>query len=334
MVISRTPFRVSFFGGGTDYPVWYKENGGAVLSTTIDKYCYVSCRFLPPFFTHKSRIVWSKIESVKNTEDIEHPSARAVIKHLNVADGLEIHHDGDLPARSGLGASSSFTVGLLNALRVLTGKPVSNKNELALEAIHVEQNLLKENVGSQDQVAAAFGGLNKIEFSSSNNVSVSSIKVDPKKLDLLQNHLVLVFTGLARSASEIAEEQIKNTKQKTEELKNMRQMVEKAISILTHPSSNLDNFGRLLHDSWQLKRGLSSKITNSVIDEVYAAAIKNGALGGKLLGAGGGGFMLFFADPESHPRLKEKLNGFLHVPFRFENLGSQIIYNAEPHYEA
>lgn len=334
MVISRTPFRISFFGGGTDYPVWYEENGGAVLSTTIDKYCYVSCRYLPPFFEHKSRIVWSKIESVKNVDEIEHPSAKAVIRHLNINDGLEIHHDGDLPARSGLGASSSFTVGLLNAIHALTGQPPKTKKELALEAIHVEQNVLKENVGSQDQVAAAFGGLNKIEFSNSHQISVEPIVIDTKKLDLLQNHLILIFTGLARSASEIAEEQIKNTHQKKEELKTMQQMVGHAIKILQNNPTNLDDFGRLLNESWQLKRGLSSKITNSVVDEVYSVAMKNGAMGGKLLGAGGGGFMLFFASPDKHSQLKESLSGFLQVPFRFEKLGSQIIYHAEPHYES
>jgi D-glycero-alpha-D-manno-heptose-7-phosphate kinase len=332
MVISRTPFRISFFGGGTDYPVWYEENGGAVLSTTIDKYCYVSCRHLPPFFSHKSRIVWSKIESVKDVDDIEHPSARAVIKHLKINEGLEIHHDGDLPARSGLGASSSFTVGLLNALHTLTGKSPTDK-ELALEAIHVEQNILKENVGAQDQTAAAFGGFNKIEFGPSDGLSITPVVVGAKKLGLLQDHLMLVFTGLARSASEIAAEQIKNTQHKTRELKAMRQMVEEAIRILQLPSDDLSDFGRLLHESWFLKRGLSSRITNSTIDDIYDVAIRAGALGGKLLGAGGGGFMLFFADPERHSELKEKLNSFLHVPFRFENMGSQIIYNAQQHKE-
>ncbi len=327
MVISKTPFRISFFGGGTDYPVWYKEHGGAVLSTTIDKYCYISCRYLPPFFEHKSRIVWSKIESVKNTEDIEHPSVRAVIKHLNIKDGLEVHHDADLPARSGLGASSSFTVGFLNALHALTGKSPTKK-DLALEAIHVEQNVMKENVGAQDQAAAAFGGFNKIEFGPAHLASVSPIAVSAKKLGLLQDHLMLVFTGLARSASEIAAEQIKNTKQKTEELNSMRQMVEEAGQILNSSSDNLNDFGRLLHESWLLKRGLSSKITNATVDGIYDKAMKAGALGGKLLGAGGGGFMLFFADPEKHAHIKEKIGNFLNVPFRFENAGSQIIYNA------
>ncbi|MDP2598913.1 MAG: kinase [Candidatus Liptonbacteria bacterium] len=333
MVISKTPFRISFFGGGTDYPVWYNENGGAVLSTTIDKYCYITCRYLPPFFAHKSRIVWSKIEAVKNVDEIEHPSARAIIKHLNIKDGLEIHHDADLPARSGLGASSSFTVGLLSALHALRGKS-PNKKDLALEAIHVEQNIMKENVGAQDQAAAAFGGLNKIEFGMPHVVSVSPVTVSAKKLGSLQDHLLLVFTGLARSASEVAAEQIKNTKQKTEELKAMRQLVDEAVGILGAPTDNLDDFGRLLHETWLLKRGLSSKITNSTVDSVYDSAMKAGALGGKLLGAGGGGFMLFFADPEKHAHIKEEIGDFLKVPFRFENAGSQIIYRAEPHYES
>ncbi len=333
MVISRTPFRISFFGGGTDYPVWYEKNGGAVLSTTIDKYCYITCRYLPPFFEHKSRIVWSKIEAVKDIDEIEHPSARAVIKHLNIKDGLEIHHDADLPARSGLGASSSFTVGLLNALHALMGKSPAKK-ELALEAIHIEQNILKENVGAQDQTAAAFGGFNKVEFGSSNRLSITPVAISAKKLKLLQDYLMLVFTGFARNASEVASEQIKNTPHKTEELRAMRQMVEEAIRILRFPSDSLDDFGRLLHESWLLKRGLSSKITNSTIDDIYNTATKNGALGGKLLGAGGGGFMLFFADPGAQPRIREKLSGFLHVPFKFESAGSQVIYRAEPYYES
>ena len=325
MVISKTPFRSSFFGGGTDYPVWYEENGGTVLSTTIDKYCYVSARYLPPFFEHKSRIVWSKIESVRDIEEIEHPSARAVLRHLGIAEGLEIHHDADLPARSGLGASSSFTIGLLNALHTLQGH-VRTKQELAHEAIHVEQNIIKENVGSQDQAAAAFGGFNKIQFGSSNALSVEPVIMDPSKLALLQKHFILTFTGLARSASDIAEEQIKNTKQKTDELTAMGQMVDEAMGILHHPSSSLDDFGHLLHRSWQLKRGLSSKITNPLVDEIYDTARKHGALGGKLLGAGGGGFMLFFADPQAHENIKAHLASFLHVPFQFEGSGSEIIH--------
>ncbi len=326
MVISRTPFRISFFGGGTDYPVWYNEHGGAVLSTTIDKYCYVSCRYLPPFFPHKSRIVWSKIESVKDPNEIEHPVVRGVMQHLNIKDGLEIHHDGDLPARSGLGASSSFTVGLLHAFHTLSGKSPAKK-DLALEALHVEQNVLKENVGAQDQAAAAFGGLNKIQFGGSQMIDIQPVAVQAAKLNMLQDHLMLVFTGIARSASEIAAEQIRNTKEKTAELHAMRRLVDDAIQTLESPADNLDDFGRLLHETWQLKRGLSSKITNSTVDAVYAAARKAGASGGKLLGAGGGGFMLFFADPERHQKIKQELDGFLHVPFRFEKAGSQIIYN-------
>ena len=335
MIITKTPFRISFFGGGTDYPVWYEEHGGAVLSTTIDKYCYITCRYLPPFFAHKTRLVWSKVETVQDADELEHPSARAVIKHLNIDGGLEIHHDADLPARSGLGASSSFTVGLLNALYALKGES-PDKEQLAREAIHLEQKVLKENVGAQDQAAAAFGGFNKIEFSLPKGMAVRPVSVNAEKLQSLQSHLMLVFTGLARSASEVAAEQIKNTKHKTEELHSMREIVEQAVQILHRSSADLDDFGRLLHETWQLKRGLSSKITNPTIDGIYAAARQAGALGGKLLGAGGGGFMLFYADPAAHAKIREKTKGFLHVPFQFETAGSQVIYNASagPIYEA
>ncbi len=328
MIISRTPFRISFFGGGTDYPVWYENNGGAVLSTSINKYCYISCRHLPPFFEHKSRIVWSKIEAVKHPNEIQHPAVREVLKFLNVQKGVEIHYDGDLPARSGLGSSSSFTVGLLHSLYALNGKMVT-KRQLTLDAIHVEQERLKENVGSQDQAAAAFGGFNKIEFGGPHKVAVHPIPINPKKLDLFQNHLMLFFTGLSRNSSDVAAEQIKNTPQKATELKTMMDMVEEAIKILN--GNNFDDFGRLLDETWKIKKSLSSQISNSYIDEIYEAGREAGALGGKLLGAGGGGFILFFARPEVQKKVKEKLKNLLYVPFKFENLGTQIIYYAPNH---
>lgn len=324
MIISRTPFRISFFGGGTDYPVWYKENSGAVLAATINKYCYITCRYLPPFFEHKSRIIWSKMEYVNDISEIQHASVRACLEFIKINNGVEIHHDGDLPARTGMGSSSAFTVGLLNGLYALKGKMLT-KRQLALDAIHIEQDLLKENVGCQDQALAAFGGLNLVEFGGKNHLAVTPVTITPRRNEDFQNHLMLFFTGFSRTASDIAAEQIKKTPYKNKELKAMLEMVNRALEILSN-GEDLSKFGRLLHDNWQLKRSLSQKITNPKIDEMYSTAIKAGALGGKLLGAGGGGFMLIFAKPEHQPKIKDKLKKLLHVPFRFEGLGSQIIF--------
>lgn len=328
MVITRTPFRISFLGGGTDYPAWYNQNSiriGAVLSATINKFCYISCRHLPPFFEHRSRIVWSKTELVQNIDEIQHPAVREILKFLNIQKGIEIHHQADLPARSGMGSSSSFVVGLIHALHALDGRMIT-KRRLALDAIHVEQERLKENVGSQDQAAAAFGGFNKIEFGGPHRVTVNPIPLSSKKLDLFQNHLMLFFTGLTRNASEVAAEQIQNTTNKASELRIMKDMVEEAIDVLNEGS--MDDFGRLLHEAWKIKKSLSSQITNPAINEIYDAGIQAGALGGKLLGAGGGGFILFFASPEKQPAVKERLGHLLHVPIKFENLGSQVVYYA------
>ena len=324
MIISRTPFRISFFGGGTDYPVWYKENGGAVLGTTIDKYCYITCRYLPPFFEHKSRIIYSKMEYILNIDEIQHPSMRETLRFMGITEGVEIHHDGDLPARTGLGSSSSFTVGLLHALYALKGI-MPSKMQLALDSIHIEQERIKENVGSQDQTLAAFGGFNRIDFSGKNDIQVQPIIIKPQVLELLQDHLLLLFTGFSRNASEIAGEQIKNIPHKKAILSTMRQMVDEAINIL-NGNNDLLEFGKLLHESWQLKRSLTDKISTPQVDDIYTAARDAGAIGGKLLGAGGGGFILLFARPEIQPKIKEKLSRLLYVPFQFENLGSQIIF--------
>jgi D-glycero-alpha-D-manno-heptose-7-phosphate kinase len=325
MIITRTPFRISFFGGGTDYPVWYKENIGAVLSTTINKYCYITCRYLPPFFEHKHRIVYSQTEFVQDIDEIRHPSVRETLRFMKITEGLEIHHDGDLPARTGLGSSSSFTVGLLHALYALKGI-MPTKMQLAKEAIHIEQNMIKENVGSQDQVSAAFGGLNRIDFNGENNIRVQPVTIKTQKLYLLQNHLMLFFTGFSRTASQIAEEQIKETPNRKQELNEMYRMVDEAINILNGENDLLE-FGRLLHESWQLKRSLTDKISTPYVDYLYDAATRAGAVGGKLLGAGGSGFILFFVSPELQPRVKETLHGLLHVPFRFESLGSQVVFH-------
>lgn len=328
MIISRTPFRISFFGGGTDYPTWYKENGGAVLSTTIDKYCYISCRPLPPFFKYKHRIVYSISEQVSDIDKIIHPAVRESFRFMGIAKGLEIHHDGDLPARSGLGSSSSFTVGLLKTLYAFKGKMVT-KQKLALEAIHVEQNMIKENVGSQDQVSAAFGGFNKIDFKSDGSFNVASVVLSKERLQELQNHLMLFFTGFSRIASDIAKEQIEKILDNRKQLLAISEMVDEAISIL-NSERDIYEFGELLHESWKIKRSFSEKISNQHIDGIYEAARDSGALGGKILGAGGGGFMLIFAKPEDQPRVKERLKDLLLVPCSFENSGSQIVvYNPD-----
>jgi D-glycero-alpha-D-manno-heptose-7-phosphate kinase len=327
MIISRTPFRISFFGGGTDYPTWYRENGeGAVLSTTINKYSYVSARRLPPFFDIKVRVVWSKIELTRHVNDIEHPTAREAMKHLGFEENMEVLHNSDLPARSGLGSSSSFTVGLLNALYALKGQ-MATKRQLALDAIHVEQNLVKENVGSQDQAAAAFGGFNKISFGGPQHITVQPVILPPPRLRDLQDHLMLFFTGFSRTASEVAAHKIQQIPKKSLELYQMMQMVDEAVRIL-HSEGSLDDFGRLLDETWKLKRSLSDKVSTGAIDAIYARAKQGGALGGKLLGAGSGGFMLVFSRPEDQPKVKEALKDLLYVPFSFENLGSQIIYYA------
>ena len=325
MIISRTPFRISFFGGGTDYPVHYKKHGGAVLATSINKYCYINCRYLPPFFDHKHHIVYSKIEQTKKISEIQHPSVRETLKYMDIQKGVEIHHDGDLPARAGLGTSSSFTVGLVNALYALKGKAVT-KRQLALDAIHIEQNRIKENVGSQDQITTAFGGFNKIEFNGEDEFRVRPIPLAKEKFHLLQDHMMLFFTGLSRTASTIAKEQIKKTPDKIKELTRMTEIVDEAIGILNENNLDLTDFGKLLHENWMIKRKLTNKITTNTIDKIYNDAKKAGALGGKLLGAGGGGFILFFVEPEKQDKVMKKLKNLLYVPFKFENLGSQIVF--------
>ena len=324
MIISRTPFRISFFGGGTDYPVWYKENKGSVLATTINKYCYITCRYLPPFFKHKSRLVYSVIENVRDLSEISHPSARVCLQHMKVKKGVEIHHDGDLPARAGLGTSSSFTVGLLHALYALKGT-MPTKRQLALNAIRLEQDVMKENVGSQDQVLAAFGGFNLVEFGGLNHINVLPVTLNAKRLKSFQDHLMLVFSGFSRTASDIAGHQIKNTKNKRRELSDMQQLTGEALKIL-NSKTNLCDFGKLLLENWQIKRSLTKKVSTPLIDDIYSNAKAAGALGGKVLGAGGGGFVMIFAKPQFQPKIKKRLSRLLHVPFKFEDLGSQIIF--------
>lgn len=323
MIISRTPFRVSFFGGGSDYPAWYREHGGAVLSTAIDKYCYLTCRYLPPFFGHRTRVVYSKIENVQAISEIEHPAVRGALQELGIQRGLEIHHGSDLPARSGMGSSSAFAVGLLHALHALEGR-MRSKEQLALEAIRLEHEILKETVGSQDQVAAAFGGLNVIRFNPAGGFSVQPVTLPEGRADALRQHLMLFFTGISRTASEIAATFVGSLHSKEAGIRRFVAMVEDAQSILA--SGRLDDFGRLLHEAWVIKKGLSASVSTTTVDQAYAAAREAGALGGKLLGAGGGGFLLLFAPPERHAAVQAALPGLLRVPFDFEPSGSQIIF--------
>ena len=325
MIISRTPFRISFFGGGTDYPDWYQEHGGAVLSTTFDKYSYISCRELPPFFDHKHRIAYSKLEYVNEAKEIEHPAIRGIFNELNISKGMEIHCDADLPARSGLGSSSSFVVGMLQALKAQQGEYVS-KDWLAKEAIRMEQTVLGECVGSQDQIAAAYGGFNFIEFKKGGYFEVTPLDISKERFDELNSHLLLFFTGFSRIASDIAKSKVANFIQRENELHAIRAQVDDAIDILKN-GRDIQEFGRLLDKAWKLKRNLSEKVSNSEIDLIYAKAKENGALGGKILGAGGGGFMLIFAAPDKHANIIESLNKLIHVPFEFESNGTQIIYD-------
>jgi len=329
MIISRTPFRISFFGGGTfgggtDYPGWYRRHGGAVLATTIDKYCYLTCRYLPPFFEHRFRVVYSKTENCQTVGEISHPSVRETLRFMGITRGLEIHHDADLPARGGMGSSSAFTVGLLHALYALKGT-MPGKKRLATESIRIEQDLLRETVGSQDQVCAAYGGLNHITFFPNGDFSVHPVTLRKQRLEELNDHLMLFYTGIKRTASDIAQTYVEILDGRRRQLRIMRDLVEESVELL-HNDGDLTDFGKLLDEAWRTKASLSSSVTNSEIDGIYQTAVRAGAVGGKLMGAGGGGFMVFFVPPERQNRVREALRGLLHVPFRFEFFGSQIIF--------
>ena len=327
MIISKTPFRISFFGGGTDYPAWYKEHGGAVISAAINKYSYITCRHLPPFFDYKYRIRYYLREETNRIEDIKHPSVRECLAFSKLSKGADIVHHADLPAQAGLGSSSTFTVGLLHALSALNYK-MPTKYELAINAIRIEQDKLNENVGSQDQTAAAFGGLNLIEFGGNQEIIVKQMIMPPCRIANLQNNLMLFFTGFSRNASDIAEEQIQLIPSKKNYLNQMMQLVSEANNLLLSKTERLNEFGRLLHEQWVVKKQMSSKITNADIDLIYQTGIDAGALGGKLLGAGGGGFMLFYVEPELQSKVRQALSRLLYVPIGFDHLGSQIIYHS------
>tara|TARA_Y100000991_G_C21960155_1_gene344061 strand:- start:383 stop:1375 length:993 start_codon:yes stop_codon:yes gene_type:complete len=324
MLIVRTPLRISLFGGGTDYPLWFREYGGSVISSSINRYNYITSRWLPQFFEYKYRIRYYLKEEVSDINDIKHPSVKACAKFLNISDGFEVVHCSDLPAQTGLGSSSSFTVGMLHSFYSLLSK-TPTKRELAVNAINVEQNIIQESVGSQDQVVAAFGGFNRIDFKKDENFEVTPIVISQNRLKELEENLLLCFTGLSRSASSLAELQIKNTPSKYQELKKIHDITEEAFKVITTEKS-LDQIGYLLNEHWKLKSSLTNKISNGFIDKIYNTAISNGALGGKLLGAGGGGFMLFYAKKDQHDRIKNSLKEFIFVPMKFEFSGSKVVY--------
>lgn len=326
MIISRTPFRISFFGGGTDFPEHYREHGGSVLTTTIDKYAYLSVHRLSPFFRHRFRASYAQTESVICPSEFEHPLIRECLLYLRIREGLEMAHVSDLPGRTGLGTSSSFTVGLLHALHAFRNDEV-NAEELAREAIIVERQRVGDSGGHQDQYAAAYGGLIRIDFRGDQQVDVTPVPVLPERLDALQERLLLFFLGTEMSAENILQEQIRQVSRNTATLQEMRASVDEAQSILCS-DQDLRHWGALLHTSWERKKGLANGISNSAVDQAYATARANGALGGKVLGAGGRGFLLLYAEPDTHPTIQTALNTLQSVPFRFSPTGTQIIFTS------
>ena len=324
MIISRTPFRISFFGGGTDYPRWFRQHGGAVLSTTINKYCYLTVRHLPPFFEHKYRIVYSQVELTRKIEEIKHPAIRGILGESGLTQGLEIHHDADLPARSGLGSSSAFVVGFIHALQALRGRMIA-KPDLAQAAVRMEQEVLRENVGCQDQMSATWGGLNRFDFRPDGTIDVSPVILPRSRLEELERSILLCFTGRTRIASDIALRTIENLDRRADALHRVQAMVGDALAILQDPREPMRRLGELMDESWRLKRGLAEAISTPEIDAIYQAAREAGASGGKLMGAGGGGFMVFIVDPEHRARLRERLRHLVQVDVSFEQSGSRIV---------
>ena len=331
MIITQTPFRMSFFGGGTDFSGFYNEHGGAVISTTFDKYCYVTVRHLPPFFDYKTHVTYSREEKINNISEMQHPAIRNAMEWLDMHD-IRLTYESDLPARSGLGTSSSFAVGMLSAFYALKGQ-YADKRKLADDAIYLERTLCKEAGGIQDQIAASFGGMNRINFSA-DGYTVHPVIINPERKKLLNEHLMLFFTGFSRFSSDIQKGTEKSMKDKTQQLLEMYRLVDDAEKILTDKNTSLDEFGKLLDYTWQLKRGISSGISTDSIDEQYERAKKAGALGGKLLGAGGGGFLLFYVPKDKQADVKKALAGQMYVPFSFENDGTKVIhYSPETYVE-
>ncbi len=327
MIISQTPLRISFFGGGTDYVEYYRRHGGVTLGTSIDKYTYITVSPLAPLFEHQIGAYYSRVERVSNLNELQHPSIRECCRFLGINNGIEIHIASDLPARTGLGSSSSFTVGLLNALYAFKGHNVGS-NQLARDAVHIEHNMIKERVGCQDQYTCSIGGFLKIQYAKDGSIDSKRLNIPEDRLNLLQKHLMLFYTGIQRSAHEILEEQISNTQNGLidDVLSEVKCLVEDGVQILVDSNSNLDEFGGLLHRAWDLKRKFSTKITNHAIDNWYSKAKNNGAIGGKLLGAGGGGFLLLFVEIESRQRIREALVDLHEVKFRFIQNGAHVVF--------
>lgn len=330
MIITQTPFRMSFFGGGTDFPEFFQEYGGAVISSTFDKYCYVTVRHLPRFFEYKTHLTYSKMEYVNSWDEIQHPAIREAMKFMDMHE-LRLTYESDLPARSGLGTSSSFAVGMINAFYALKGK-YADKRKLADDAIYLERTLCRECGGIQDQIAASFGGLNRIDFKN-NTYEVKPIIISPTRKEWLNNSLMLFFTGFSRLSSDIQKSTQQAINNKSQDLRELLKLVEEAEKILVDKSYDLNEFGKLLDYTWQLKRGITSRISTDTIDELYRKAIASGAKGGKLLGAGGGGFLLFYAEPEKQAMVKNALKDLLYVPFLFENSGTKVIHYTPEAYE-
>jgi len=330
MIITKTPFRMSFFGGGTDMESFFNEHGGAVLSTTFDKYCYVNVRHLPPFFEYKTELSYAKTERVVSTDEIVHPAIRNAMKMLDMRE-IRLTYEADLPARSGLGTSSSFAVGMLNAFYALKGK-YADKRKLADEAIYLERVLCEEAGGWQDQIAAAFGGLNRINFHAG-GYEVLPIIISPERKKMLNQNLMMFFTGFTRFSSEMQKVNNVTAKDKTAQLLEMLALVDDAEKVLVDSKSDLDDFGRLLDHTWKLKRQTGAKISTNSIDELYEKGIKAGALGGKLLGAGGGGFLVFYVSQDKQIAVREAMKDLLYVPFEFENGGTRVIHYTPEHFE-
>lgn len=327
MIITRTPYRLSLFGGGTDYNPWFEKNGGLIIGSSFNKYCWITLRKLPPFFEHKSRIVYSKSESVQRNGDIEHPAVRSCLQYMNIEEGLEIHYDGDLPSRSGIGSSSSFTVGFLNALHALQSK-MQGKKELAEQAIYVEQKVANETVGIQDQILASFGGLQVLEMGPGNRFEVRPLILPNDYKAELQSHIMLAFSGFQRFSSTAAAEQVKNIQNGSShsQLSEIHSIAKDALSLF-QKNAHFSEVGKLFDATWRLKRSLTSTMSNETIDQVYTKALKLGAYGGRLMGAGNGGFLMLFAPPEKHDLLKKELTEVkVWVPFEFEEEGSKVLF--------
>ena len=331
MIITQTPFRMSFFGGGTDFPGFYREHGGAVLSTTFDKYCYVNVRHLPRFFDYTTELSYAKTERVTDVESIEHPAIREAMKMLDMHE-IRLTYEADLPARSGLGTSSSFAVGMLNAFYALKGK-YADKRKLADDAIYLERVLCKESGGIQDQIAASFGGFNKISFNA-DGYTVSPVIISPERKLRLNDNLMMFFTGFTRFSSELQKaNDVSGTQEKRKRLSYMYELVDEAEQILVNNARDLDDFGRLLDTTWRLKKGTGSSISTDSIDALYESGIAAGALGGKLLGAGGGGFLLFYVQPEKQEAVKKAMKNLMYIPFEFEDGGTKVIYYSPESYK-